>query len=110
MMRIYKAATPDGGSNLNVLKFSQVMLENGLSLQTRPPGGISVAASAALAGGVKMNAGQDAWARMSGRSFGRIKLMMNLREMMNREREGLAEEGGEETARSDAVVLGAAEG
>ena len=34
MMRIYKAATPDGGSNLNVLKFSQVMLENGLSLQT----------------------------------------------------------------------------
>ena len=47
---------------------------------------------------------------MSGRSFGRIKLMMNLREMMNREREGLAEEGGEETALSDAVVLGAAEG
>ena len=34
MMKIYKAATPDGGSNLNVLKFSQVMLENGLSLQT----------------------------------------------------------------------------
>ena len=24
MMKIYKAATPDGGSELNVLKFSQV--------------------------------------------------------------------------------------
>ena len=33
MMKIYKAATPDGGSNLNVLKFSQVMLENGLTLR-----------------------------------------------------------------------------
>ena len=127
MMRIYKAATPDGGSNLNVLKFSQVMLENGLSLQTRPPdscfdangqlkpseapGGSAVAASTALmAGGKKMNAGQDAWARMSGRSFGRIKLMMNLRELMIREREGLVEEGGEETALSDAVVHGGAEG
>ena len=26
MMKIYKAATPDGGSELNVLKFSQVTL------------------------------------------------------------------------------------
>ena len=33
MMKIYRAATPDGGSNLNVLKFSQVMLENGLTLR-----------------------------------------------------------------------------
>ena len=125
MMKIYKAATPDGGSNLNVLKFSQVMLENGLSLQTRPPdscfdangqlkpseapGGNAVAASTALSP-TKMNAGQDAWARMSGRSFGRIKLMMNLRELMIREREGLVEEGGEETAPSDAAVHGGAEG
>ena len=40
MMKIYKAATPDGGSNLNVLKFSQVMLENGLTLR-RPSTHIS---------------------------------------------------------------------
>ena len=33
MMKIYRAATPEGGSNLNVLKFSQVMLENGLTLR-----------------------------------------------------------------------------
>ena len=95
------------------------MLENGLSLKTRPPdncfdangqlkasevpGGSAVAASAALAGGVKMNAGQDAWSRMSGRSLGRIKLMMNLRDMMNGE--GVAEEGGEGTALSDAAVV-----
>ena len=95
------------------------MLENGLSLKTRPPdncfdangqlkasevpGGSAVAASAALAGGVKMNAGQDAWSRMSGRSLGRIKLMMNLRDMMNGE--GAAEEGGEGTALSDAAVV-----
>ena len=36
--------------------------------------------------------------------------MMNLRELMIREREGLVEEGGEETALSDAVVHGGAEG
>ena len=101
------------------------MLENGLLLKTRPPdnffdangqlkasevpGGSAVAASVALAGGVKMNAGQDAWARMSGRSLGRIKLMMNLRDMMNSE--GGGEEGGEGTALSDATVQeGAPEG
>lgn len=87
------------------------MLENGLSLKTRPPdncfengqlkasmvpGGSAVAASAALAGGMKMNAGQDAWARMSGRSLGRIKLMMDLREMIAGERG--PEEGGEGAA------------
>jgi len=33
MMKIYRAATPEGGSNLNVLKFSQVVLENGLTLR-----------------------------------------------------------------------------
>ena len=97
------------------------MLENGLSLKTRPPddcfdangqlkasevpGGSAVAASAALAGGVKMNAGQDAWSRMSGRSLGKIKLMMNLRDMMNGEE--VAEEGGEGTALSDAAARAA---
>ena len=84
---------------------------NGQLKPSEAPGGSAVAASTALmAGGKKMNAGQDAWARMSGRSFGRIKLMMNLRELMIREREGLVEEGGEETALSDAVVHGGAEG
>tara|TARA_B100000780_G_scaffold123164_1_gene86351 strand:+ start:271 stop:585 length:315 start_codon:yes stop_codon:yes gene_type:complete len=97
------------------------MLENGLSLKTRPPddcfdangqlkasevpGGSAVAASAALAGGVKMNAGQDAWSRMSGRSLGKIKLMMNLRDMMNGEE--AAEGGGEGTALSDAAARAA---
>ena len=84
------------------------MLENGLSLKTRPPddcfdangqlkasevpGGSAVAASAALAGGVKMNAGK-------------IKLMMNLRDMMNGEE--AAEGGGEGTALSDAAARAA---
>ena len=101
MMKIYKAATPDGGSNLNVLKFSQVMLENGLTLQSRPPaesfdeqgqlkgtkGGSADAAAAAMVaqgGGAR---GKRGWARLGaaargGRSLGRMTLMMNLGTLM----------------------------
>ena len=120
MMKIYQAATPDG-EHINVLKFSQVMLENGLTLRKRPPddcfengqlkgmpGGNADAAAAALA---NQGRGKKGWARLGaahgGSKMSRVSLMMNLGKMMS---EGaLAEEGGGEAVLSDTTAEEGAE-
>ena len=112
MMKIYRAATPDG-EHINVLKFSQVMLENGLTLKRRPPedcfdekgqlkavrGGNADAAANAMVfkgGGSRAKRG---WGRLGaaergGKSLGRMTLMMNLGQMMSGGMEaGVAQHG-----------------